>query len=189
MPIAQLPARSPDQRSRRHNGNRNGEVVQRREGLGFITPDHHSKDVFVHHSAIIGEAIARLSRAWQCLPTPRPDPRGLSRERSAGLGPRDRGHRPRSHRLTAHRPPAASVSVSVRSLSETILPSSASSPPAPADVSRRNVEQSLTREPGQPRLVATYRPRPVNPSGSWLTLSSAWVSAARYSSSVKRAIS
>ena len=46
-------------------GNRNRQVVQRREGVWFITPADDGKDVFVHHSSIVGEASSHSPKAPQ----------------------------------------------------------------------------------------------------------------------------
>ena len=43
------------------HGNRNREVVQRREGLRLHTPDDGGKDLFVHHSAIAGHGFRSLA--------------------------------------------------------------------------------------------------------------------------------
>jgi CspA family cold shock protein len=36
------------------------------KGFGFITPDDHAKDLFVHHTAIIGDGYRSLAEGAKC---------------------------------------------------------------------------------------------------------------------------
>ena len=62
LALSKLRVRDTRECRRKHNGYWNRQVVQRREGLlGFITPDDQSKDLFAHHSEIVGEGYRSLT--------------------------------------------------------------------------------------------------------------------------------
>ena len=68
------------------------------KGFGFITPDDQSQDLFVHHSAIVGEGYRSLAEGAKVSYDAEPGDKGpKAAERQAGLTHRfaDRGH-PRS---------------------------------------------------------------------------------------------
>jgi len=47
------------------------------KGYGFITPDDGSKDVFVHHSAIVGEGFRSLAEGAKVEYEVEEGPKGL----------------------------------------------------------------------------------------------------------------
>jgi CspA family cold shock protein len=46
------------------------------KGFGFITPDDGSKDLFVHHSAIVGEGFRSLSEGAKVSYESQPSDKG-----------------------------------------------------------------------------------------------------------------
>jgi CspA family cold shock protein len=46
------------------------------KGFGFITPDDGSKDLFVHHSAIVGEGFRSLSEGAKVQYESQPSDKG-----------------------------------------------------------------------------------------------------------------
>ena len=56
------------------------------KGYGFITPDDGSKDVFVHHSAIVGEGFRSLTEGSKVSYESEDGPKGpAARERAADV--------------------------------------------------------------------------------------------------------
>ncbi len=46
------------------------------KGFGFITPDDQSKDLFVHHTAIVGEGFHSLAEGARVSYEAEPDAKG-----------------------------------------------------------------------------------------------------------------
>ena len=46
------------------------------KGFGFITPDDQSKDLFVHHSAIVGDGYRSLAEGAKVSYDPEPGDKG-----------------------------------------------------------------------------------------------------------------
>ena len=56
------------------------------KGFGFITPDDQSKDLFVHHSAIVGEGYRSLAEGAKVTYERRPATRAPRPSTSSRLG-------------------------------------------------------------------------------------------------------
>ena len=64
-------------------------MVQRRQGYGFITPDDGGDDLFVHHSAILGEGYKTLAENAKVQSEPSGARKGRGDERQACIRLRD----------------------------------------------------------------------------------------------------
>ncbi len=75
------------------------------KGFGFITPDDQSKDLFVHHSAIIGEGYRSLAEGAKVTYSQRPATRAPRPSTSRPAESRLRRLRRRAERSSQERLP------------------------------------------------------------------------------------